>query len=505
MVRFIFLMYKYIRANDESTGMWCGEADMGERDRASAETASWIDQELVGCKFADVRLEKRFKLLVERLSEGVGETIPMACQDWAGTKAAYRFFANDRVSEAEILAGHFQATRDRFQATPGTVLVLHDTTELSFQRENKHAIGMTTRPYGGKGQDGRSRFHTVCGILLHSSLVVTLEGLPLGIAAVKAWTRKKFKGCNALKKKVNPTRIPIEDKESVRWLENLRQSTALLNAPERCVHIGDRESDIYELFCEAQRIGTHFLVRTCVDRLAGDGAHTIADEMSEVRVKGLHRIEVRDAKGDRSEAVLEIRYRRIRVWPPIGKQKRYPQTILHVIHAQERGTPKGRERIDWKLITDLPITSRAEAVEKLQWYATRWKIETFHKILKSGCKAEDSKLRTADRLLRLLAVFCILSWRIFWMTMVNRSASSAPASAVFTPIELRLLDHLVPDRETDRTKRKSLHSYLTKVARLGGYLARASDPPPGNIVMWRGLSRFTDIELGFGMARFVGN
>jgi hypothetical protein len=117
------------------------EGEMRKRGGESAGTASWIDQELAGCKFADARLGKRFKILVERLSEGVGESIPMACQDWAGTKAAYRFFANERVSEAEILAGHFQATRDRFEATPGTVLVLHDTTEFSFQREKKHAIG----------------------------------------------------------------------------------------------------------------------------------------------------------------------------------------------------------------------------------------------------------------------------------------------------------------------------------------------------------------------------
>jgi hypothetical protein len=438
-------------------------------------------------------------MLVKRLSEGLGETIPMACQDWAGTKAAYRFFANERVSEAEILAGHFQATRDRFQATSGTALVLHDTTELSFQRENKQAIGMTTRTYG-KGPDGRPRLHTVCGILLHSSLVVTAEGLPLGLTAVKAWTRKKFKGCNALKKKINPTRVPIEEKESVRWLENLRQSTALLEDPQRCVHIGDRESDIYELFCEAQSIGTHFLVRTCVDRLAGDGTHTIADELREVRVKGVHRIAVRDAQGHRAEAVLEIRYRQIRVRPPIGKQQRYAAMTLYVIHAHERGRAKGRKRIEWKLMTDLPVTSRAEAIEKLEWYAARWKIETFHKILKSGCKAENARLRTADRLLRLLAVFCILSWRIFWMTMVNRSVASAPPAAVFTSMEQRLLDHLVPDRAPDRTGKKPLSAYITKVARLGGYLARASDPPPGNIVMWRGLSRFTDIELGFSMA-----
>ena len=478
---------------------------MGRHAGQNNSTASWIDDELAECEFADVRLGKRFRTLVERLSEGIGESIPMACQDWAGTKAAYRFFSNDRVSEAEILSGHFQATRDRFEATPGTVLILHDTTEFSFRREKPHAIGVTRRSCSGKGKDGRPRLHTICGILLHSSLVVTLEGLPLGISAVKAWTRKKFKGSNALKKKINPTRVPIEEKESMRRIDNLRQSSALLNEPGRCVHVADREGDIYEIFCAAREIGTHFLVRTCVDRLAGDGKHTIADEMSEVRVKGLHTIEVRDSKGDCSKAVLEIRYRRIRVLPPIGKQKRYHESTLYVIHAQERGTPKGREKVDWKLITDLPVTSRSEAVEKLEWYASRWKIETFHKILKSGCKAEDSKLRTAERLLRLIAVFCVLSWRIFWMTMINRSATSAPAAAVFTRTERRLLDHLVPDREKHRARKKPLPAYITKVARLGGYLARRSDPPPGNMVMWRGLSRLTDIELGFTLAELVGN
>ena len=169
---------------------------------------------------------------------------------------------------------------------------------------------------------------------------------------------------------------------------------------------------------------------------------------------------------DHSQAILELRYRRIRVLPPIGKQQRYPETTLYVIHAHERGTPKGRERIEWKLLTDLPVTSRAEAIEKLTWYALRWKIETFHKILKSGCKAEDSKLRTAERLLRLLAVFCVLSWRIFWMTMINRSAPRAPAAAVFTTIERRLLDHLVPDRDNDRTlgARRRLVDLLAKAS-----------------------------------------
>ena len=468
------------------------------------ETDAWFDRELAGCSFADERLNKRLHKLVAQIGSAMGQSIPLVCQDWANTKAAYRFFSNERVSESDILAGHFQSTRDRTVATDGPVLVLHDTTEFTYQRENTDAIGITKSINSGRDKAGRLRSHTVCGILMHSSLAVTTEGLPLGLAAIKFWTRKKFKGTAALKKKVNPTRVPIEKKESIRWLENVQQSTALLGDPGRCVHIGDRESDIYELFCAAQEVGTHFLIRTCVDRLAGDGDHTIADEMDAIAVKGLHRIAVRDGNGDPDEAVLEIRYRKLRVLPPIGKQKRYTALTLTVIHAEERGAPKNRKKIEWKLITDLLVNSRKEAIEKLEWYALRWKIEVFHKILKSGCKAEESKLRTAQRLTNLVSVFCILSWRVFWMTMLNRSVSDALPTLALTATEIAILDLLMNDKS--QAPQKTLSHYLTKIAKLGGYLARANDPSPGNTVMWRGLSRLTDIELGATIgARIVGN
>jgi hypothetical protein len=475
------------------------------RGFAGLQSDRWIGSELARCKFQDERHGKRLRKLLEQLSDKIGGSIPLACQDWANTKAAYRFFSNDRVSEREILAGHFQATRDRLAATDALMLVLHDTTEFTFHRSEVGSVGILHKSYMRKNKRGRPLHYTVCGILMHSSLAVTTEGLPLGLTAVKFWTRDEFKGCNALKKKINPTRVPIEEKESYRWLENVKETTALFEEPQRCVHIGDRESDIYELFCIAQQAGTHFLLRTCVDRLAGDGDHTIADEMKEVRVQGLHRIQVRDKKGEIAEAILEIRYRRIRVLPPIGKQKQYPELELTVLHAQERGTPKDREKIDWKLITDLPVQSRADAIEKLEWYAMRWKIETFHKILKSGCKVEDSRLRTAERLVNLVAVFCVLSWRVFWMTMINRTKPEVSPEVAFTELELWLLDELVQDN-ANQHPHKSLTAYLTKLARLGGYLARAHDPPPGNTVMWRGLSRLTDIQLGAIIgAQLVGN
>jgi Transposase DNA-binding len=477
-----------------------------ERRRGcSAEVGSWVDREIAACEFADVRLGRRFRDVLGQIGDAVGESIPMACQDWANAKAAYRFFSNKRVNEEDILAGHFRATRDRFEATDGPILVLHDTTEFSFQRESPDRIGITYSVNSGRDKAGRVRSHTVCGILMHSSLAVTTEALPLGLAAVKFWNRKKFKGTAALKRKVNLTRIPIEKKESIRWLENLRQSTETLGDPARCIHIGDRESDIYELFCTAQEIGTHFLVRTCVDRLAGDGNHTVADDMAKAAIRGRHRVEVRDANGNPSVAVLEIKFEKLQLLPPIGKQKQYPPLELTVIHAHERGKPRNRKPLDWKLITDLPVRSLKGAVEKLQWYAMRWKIEVFHKILKSGCKAEDSKLRTAERLVNLISVFCIVSWRIFWMTMLNRASPHAQPNLVLTGTEMRLLDHLIADKD-EASNRRSISCYIVKIARLGGYLARASDPPPGNIVMWRGLSRLTDIELGvIAGAKFVGN
>jgi hypothetical protein len=197
------------------------------------EADAWFDRELAGSSFADERLSKRLRKLVAQIGSGMGQSLPLVCQDWANTKAAYRFLSNDRVSEADILVGHFQSTRERTAATDGPILLLHDTTEFSYQRENTAAIRITKSINSGRDKAGRVRTHTVCGILMHSSLMVTSEGLPLGLGAIKFWPRKKFKGTAALKRKINPTRVPIEKKESIRWLENVQQSTQLLGEPGR--------------------------------------------------------------------------------------------------------------------------------------------------------------------------------------------------------------------------------------------------------------------------------
>ena len=134
---------------------------------------SWIDRELDGCCLPDGRLHERLGILLSSLSKHVGDPIPLASQDWAATKAAYRFLSNPRVDEGDILAGHFDATSRRAAAANGSILVLHDTTEFSFKRKAHEKIGHTRKIYAGKHKKGQPRMHTQCGILLHASLVVT--------------------------------------------------------------------------------------------------------------------------------------------------------------------------------------------------------------------------------------------------------------------------------------------------------------------------------------------
>jgi hypothetical protein len=246
-----------------------------------------------------------------------------------------------RIHDDIILAGHVAATATRFAAVPGTVLVLHDTTEFSFTRNTPDGIGSLSYVKGRHATD------TACGVLLHSSLVVTAEGRPLGLAAAKFWSRQAFKGTNARKRKVNPTTVPIEEKESVRWLENVTRSSQALGDPGRCVHIGDREADIFELFHAARDAGAHFLVRTAVDRLAGRGGTTVARVMRRQLMQGVHEVEVRDDHGHISTAAVQVRFCQLTIHPSPAKRKRYgPLTDRHPRHRARQARGSGADPME---------------------------------------------------------------------------------------------------------------------------------------------------------------
>lgn len=459
---------------------------------------NWVKTETAGCDLGDVRLNRRLEAMLEALGERPGKSLPTAFQDWSNTKAAYRFFSNGNVSEDKILEGHFAASALRIRATDGPILILQDTTEFSFKRSAPEKVGFTKISTGRKLKEGRYQKHAICGLLMHASMAITPEGLPLGLTAAKFWSRSKFKGTAALKRKINPTRVPIEQKESMRWLDNLRLSTELTGAPERCVHVGDRESDIYELYCLAEELGTGFLVRSCVDRLAEDGGTTIARVMAQAQSSGTHEIRFRDAQGKDHCALLSVRHATMTVRPPIGKQRKYRHHDLQIIHAEELDPPEGRAPVFWKLITNLPVGTHADAVHKLEWYALRWKIETFFRTLKTGCRIEELRLATADRLANCIALCCVVAWRVSWLTMLSRETPKALPAAAFTEDERGVLERSTP--ESKRKAPRDLDFYVRAVARLGGYLDRTSDAPPGTTVIWRGLSRLADLVEGSRIA-----
>jgi hypothetical protein len=208
---------------------------------------TWLDDELSLCPFKDHRLKKRFASVIETLNNHNGQSIPQAFEAWSATKATYRFLSNERIEESEILQGHFSQTYKRIAAHTGPVLVLHDTTACTYHRKNPEAIGYTRKSKLLKHRADMPSEYKVCGVLMHASLAVTSEGLPLGLAAVCFWSRKVFKNTCQLKRHIQPTRIPIEKKESIKWLKNLGSATkgAGINALQ-LIHISDRERDIYE-------------------------------------------------------------------------------------------------------------------------------------------------------------------------------------------------------------------------------------------------------------------
>lgn len=221
--------------------------------------------------------------------------------------------------------------------------------------------------------------------------------------------------------------------------------------------------------------------------------------MQDTPPSGMHRIRFRDASGQDQEALLSVKFATMVVRPPIGKQKLYAHQTLQIIHAEETNPPADRRPVFWKLITNLAVATHADAVHKLGWYARRWSIETFFKTLKSGCRVEEVRLTTADRLANCVALCCVVAWRIHWMTMLRRGDPDAAPGAVFTALEIEFLDASRAD--AGQGIARNLDFYMMCVARLGGYLARRHDAPPGATILWRGFSRLADLAEGFAIGK----
>ncbi len=159
--------------------------------------------------------------------------------------------------------------------------------------------------------------------------------------------------------------------------------------------------------------------------------------------------------------------------------------------------------IDWMLLSNIPILTFTDAIEKICWYCLRWRIEVFHKILKSGFKVEDCRLETADRLTRYLTTISIVAWRVFWITLIARVSPTSTALLFLDDIEWKILfSKFCPNKKFPQ-KAPEIKQIVIWIAQLGGFLARKGDKNPGIIYIWRGLKKFANMIEGVKIARNI--
>lgn len=406
---------------------------------------AWAAQEFAGAALGDERLSQRLVDSACTLAAMPGRAFSGAAQgDRAAVKGHYRLIdqaADSAVTLEAILAPHRQRTLQRMKAQ-ATVLCIQDGSDLNYSGLAQcEGLGVI-----GSNQTGaQSR-----GLHLHSTLIVSTEGLPLGVLAAQ---------CSAPIAKVKneppgATPVPIEEKKTFAWIEGLRTCSQLAKElpTTRQICVMDREADFFELFDEQrQRARVDLLIRAQHDRCTGE-ALRLFESARQSPVQGRLNITVprQSARAKKSKqkaraprkqrcAAVALRYRRVDLPPPLAHKGKAPIT-LWVVHVRETAPPEDAKALEWFLLTTREITTVEQAQECLRWYCLRWRIEDWHRVLKSGCRVEALAHRSAERLQRAIAIHLVIAWRIMLMTLLGRECPGLPPDVLFSDLEIEVLE-----------------------------------------------------------------
>lgn len=469
--------------------------------------SSWAQEEFSGIRFGDKRLEKRLIKICDRFSESPESPINQACEGWAETKAAYHFFGNEKVESDVIMKAHSLKTAERAKQHT-TILALQDTSYFIY---TKHKA---TKGLGNisvkEGKNVKQIFSK--GLVSHSCLAVTTDGLPLGLLDQNTFARKLHSEETRRLRDL----IPIEEKESYRWLSTL-QNSALRLKETQVVTVCDREADIYEFFKLSDEIKSPVLVRANVNRAinkksryAEKNVIKLWDFIKKKPAAGTFKIEIpaknrKNKNGNKKTriATLKLKFGCFRLNPPRNniklRKESLPDLEMNAVYVFELHPPKGESPLEWMLLTNLAINNYEEAYEKVRWYSLRWRIEMFFKVLKSGFRVEDCRLGDASRLIKYLTVMSIVAWRLFMITLIARTNPKTPCNSILTEIEWKLLYMKTYKTKPPKTIPK-MEKVIIWIARLGGFLARKKDGMPGTTTLWRGWKRLSDLVQGWKLA-----
>jgi hypothetical protein len=449
------------------------------------EFMSWAELELQSMDLGDVRLNRRAVKIADSLGFAPGRTIPQAFQSWASTKACYNFFSNDSVSEQKIIAPHTEQTMLRIKEHP-VVLLINDTSELDYNSKD--------------AMEGKERItNTKKGLWLHPTIAVTPERVMLGIVDVNFWKRKP------IPEEANQDKVAIEDKESYRWLQSYRQSCGIAKEmPEvQLINISDREGDIIEVFDEVAKqkeegCSADIIVRSQYDRLLinenKEGQTKLRQKLQEA--SSLGEIEfVIPATEERSGRKVRQQLKGVTVLLKPANKK--TTVKINAVMAIEEHPPQGEEALMWILITSLPVDTFEDVTKVISYYLCRWEIETFFKVLKSGCKIEERQLQTTDRMKALITMFMILAWRVMYTMMMGRVHGEMSCDVVFNEVEWKSVYKILHRKKELPRMAPSLGEFIRMVATFGGYVDRNNEGPPGVKVVWKGMARMLDFALAW--------
>jgi hypothetical protein len=435
--------------------------------------------------FGDKRLLSRCQNLTLRLWDQLNESVTHACQGWAEVVAAFRFFNNEKVNLMTILLGHKQATLSRVKQET-EVLAIQDTSEVSYGQRKISGIGPTSTT--------RS-----LGFYWHMTLLVSRDRLQLGIWCVETIVR------TALKRKNDDShkKVPIEEKESGRWLRGYKEACELQKlAPETTIiSIGDRESDIYEIYTEASEAAkketnpAHWLIRSAQNRRvlldncdANHRSLQLAVMLAPVAAEGTINVQATPKRPART-AHVKIKIVPVTICPPVRKEKKMPFVSATAIVVSEYDTSDGVTPLQWTLLTSLSVNSVTDACDVVDRYAARWEIEVWFRTWKTGCKIESLQLKTCDRLEPCLGLYAILTWRLLYLSRLSRVCLDAPASLVFSDDELKAISLLALNPRKGPPLIKTIAQAVLAIAIIGGFLNRKSDGNPGVETFWKGFAK----------------
>jgi len=474
---------------------------LGPGDGLDGDT--WAEQEFGGAKLGDARLSKRLVEIAQAKAESPSRAFSGAVDgDWAAVKGYYRLIDkpdDSAVTLPNILAPHRERTVQRMMGQQ-TVLCIQDGSDLNYtslaECEGLGVIG--TNQTGAKSK----------GLHLHSTLAVATDGLPLGVLRAR---------CLALEpRSPEETRpasaIPIEEKGTFSWIESFRDIASLAaDMPDtQLISICDREADFFELFDEQRRHpNVELLIRAKHNRNILGGPLKLFDTLRQASVQTrvgvqiprqsarpkLSKQKARPMRPGRT-AEMDVHYERIELRPPEYHKDKEP-IIVWAIHAREAVPPEQTDAVEWFLLTTIDLTSPDQAVECLRWYCLRWRIEDWHRVLKSGCRIEELANETAERLRRAIGINLVIAWRIMLMTLMGRETPELPADVLFSDIEVEVLQAYAKKRRM--APPTNLGEAVRLVARIGGYLGRKNDPPPGHQLMWIGYSQLQLMCEGYSL------